>query len=313
MTEVIRIEPRVPAAYSVLSMCYRDLGERQKALTFAIFGAHLRHDSEEWHSLAKESRELGLLDQALVCLTRATKLEPDNLAALWDRAILAQELEYLPIARNSYLALLKHIPHDTGVLAELRHILIELDELKLCADLYQQAFDHYTSIDPKGSSIHAFSQSTPHPENIDPSLASTSNIPMNENACEFTLIEILVLADLYNTLGRYEKAIKTIRAGSRWLDGRANQKYWDACNDDREFDPEGVTRNSNEEDPRTPFVRQGFYPLDINARHRLAIARLKLGDTEEGQVRTLTFYKCTTQSIKNNLYRCMPKWSWSRR
>ena len=31
-------------------------------------------------------------------------------------------------------------------------------------------------------------------------------------------------------------------------------------------------------------MKQGFYPLDINARHRLAVARLKLGHVEEGKV-----------------------------
>lgn len=284
MTEVIRIEPRIHAAYSVLTMCYRDLGEQKKALTFAIFGAHLRHDAEEWHALAKESKELGLLDQALVCLTRSTKLDPENLVALWDRAALAQELENLQAARSAYLALLERVPHDTGVLAELKHILIEFGELQLCADLYQKAFEHYTSTPARGDALA-----------IDPSLISQDQ-PMFQGKGEFTLMDILVLADLYNTLGQYGKAIKTIRFGCRWLEGRESQTYWDSCSDDREFDLEEVERSDEQNESLGSLpMKQGFYPIDINARHRLAIARLKAGDIEEGQVSSsLCLFKKTS-------------------
>ena len=56
MTEVIRIEPRAIAAWTVLAGCHRDLNEPLKALQLSIIGAHLRHDAEEWHKLAVQSR-----------------------------------------------------------------------------------------------------------------------------------------------------------------------------------------------------------------------------------------------------------------
>jgi general transcription factor 3C polypeptide 3 (transcription factor C subunit 4) len=56
MQEVIRIEPRAPAAWSVLAKCYEDAKEHQKALQLRIMAAHLRHDSEEWERLAAQSR-----------------------------------------------------------------------------------------------------------------------------------------------------------------------------------------------------------------------------------------------------------------
>lgn len=101
----------------------------------------------------------------------------------------------------------------------------------------------------------------------------------------FTLLEILVLADLYNTQGEYEKAISSIRRGCRWLQGRADQRYWDLCQDDREFDgediPPGMRTVVSE---GVAGVEQGHYFLDINARHRLAVARIKMGDADEGKV-----------------------------
>lgn len=118
----------------------------------------------------------------------------------------------------------------------------------------------------------------------------------------FGLMEVLVLADLYNTQVRlfaqtlyedsllnllykqaeYEKAIEVIRHGIRWLQGRVEQRYWDVCEDDREFDlPEMPPRTGNAGEEG---VQAGRYPLDVNARHRLAVARIKRGDVEEGKV-----------------------------
>jgi len=56
MQEVIRIEPRATAAWSVLANCYDDMGQRDKALQIRIMAAHLRHDAEEWDALAQQSR-----------------------------------------------------------------------------------------------------------------------------------------------------------------------------------------------------------------------------------------------------------------
>ena len=56
MQEVIRIEPRASAPWSVLAQCYEDMNESQKALQLRIMAAHLRHDAEEWDRLAQESK-----------------------------------------------------------------------------------------------------------------------------------------------------------------------------------------------------------------------------------------------------------------
>lgn len=96
----------------------------------------------------------------------------------------------------------------------------------------------------------------------------------------FGMMHILVLADLHNSLGQYDKAIESIRKGCRWLQGRTQQKFWDVCEDDREYyvGTESVRGGDGELQP-------GMYPLDVNARHRLAVARIKMGDIEEGKVR----------------------------
>ena len=164
------------------------------------------------------------------------------------------------------LAMLRRLPHSLPVLDELRPILIELSDLALCASLFQGAFAHHMAAFPSG-------------RGVDPE--SGADVPGGG----FGLMHLLVLADLYNTLGEYGKAAETIRKGCRWLQGRAAQKFWDACEDDREWDvpPEsgggGVVRGGEGE------MQPGCYPLDVNARHRLAIARIRGGDVDEGKVR----------------------------
>ena len=116
MQEVIRIEPRAPAAWSVLAQCYEDVNENQKALQLRIMAAHLRHDADEWDRLARQSRcvlkrscitctnfpfrrELGYSQQALYCYRKVCSLDPTNVDALWDRASLAKETGDLKTVR----------------------------------------------------------------------------------------------------------------------------------------------------------------------------------------------------------------------
>jgi hypothetical protein len=157
--------------------------------------------------------------------------------------------------------LLKRVPHDLAVLEELRPILIELSDLSLCAELYEAAFTHHSATFPSGHGIN--------PE-------TGQEVPGGG----YSLMEVLVLADLYNTVGEYDKAIRIIRSGCRWLQGRGAQKLWESCEDDREYDETDWRPGSGRERELAP----GKYPLDVNARHRLAVARIKMGDIEEGVV-----------------------------
>ncbi|KAG2040882.1 TPR-like protein [Suillus americanus] len=267
MQEVIRIEPRASSAWSVIAQCYEDSNEPKKALQLRIMAAHLRHDADEWERLAAQSRDLGYNQQAIYCYSKVYSLDPTNVDALWDRASLAKEINDLRTARHSLLAILKRFPHDMTVLAELRPILIEVSDLPLCTSLYHAALEHYQTVQPLGPA-----------QPIDPSL-----IDQPSPNQIFGFIDLLVLADLYNTMAEHDHAIQIIRKGCRWLQGRASQRFWDGCVDDREYDlPREDRGNVNME--RSGDVQPGHYPLDVNARHRLAIARIKLGEVEEGKM-----------------------------
>ncbi|KAJ7648353.1 TPR-like protein [Mycena polygramma] len=273
MLQVIRIEPRAAAAWSVLAQCYEDQNELPQALQLRIMGAHLKQDADEWDRLARQSRELGYPQQALYCWAKGYHIDPSNVAALWDRAMLAKELGDLLTTRIALLGILERFPHDLNILSELRTVLIDLGDLETCAELFHAAFKHYHSTYPAGVGR-----------------AATSGLEVP--GAGFALLEVLVLADLYNTLGEHERAVDVIRRGARWLQGRKDEGYWDLCPDDREFDCEGtevaravaMEREGEEEEEGDADIDPGYFALDVNARHRLAIARIKMGELEEGKV-----------------------------
>ena len=204
-------------------------------------------------------REHGYNQQALYCYRKVYSLDPTNVDALWDRASLAKEMGDFRTARSAFMAILKRFPHDLTVLRELHPILVELSELPTCADLLQQALDHCIRSYPFGQT----------------------------EAGGFTKMDLLLLADLYNALGEHAHAVDTIRRGTRWIQGRADQKYWCLCEDDREYDPEDWSPRLIQ--PEGSTVHAGNYLLDTNSRHRLAVARIKMGDVEEGMVRSQAY------------------------
>ncbi|CAK5274676.1 unnamed protein product [Mycena citricolor] len=254
MREVIRIEPRAASAWSVLAQCHDDLGKPEEALQLRIMAAHLRHEGEEWDRLARQSNDLGFKQQALYCWGKLASLDPTNINAQWDRASLARDLGDLKTTRHAFLAILKVFPHDIPVLSELRNVLVELGDLETCLNLFAAAFEHYQRVYPTGA----------------------GDLPGGG----FGLMELLVLADLYNTVSEHRPAVEVIRRGCRWLQGRGDQRYWDACDDDREYDLELFKRVVDE------GPQPGFYPLDVNARHRLSVARIQMGYTQEAKFHT---------------------------
>ncbi|KAJ7266948.1 hypothetical protein B0H12DRAFT_140673 [Mycena haematopus] len=259
MLEVIRIEPRATSAWSVLAQCHEDMKQDQQALQLRIMAAHLRHEADEWDRLARQSKDLGYYQQALYCWSKLSSLDPANVNAQWDRALLARDIGDLKTTRNAFMTILKRFPHDLAVLSELRTTLIETGDLDTCTTLFQGAFEHYQKTYPSG-----------HGHN------PTTNGDVAGGG--FGHLEILVLADLYNTTGDYHRAIDVIRQGCRWLQGRAEHRYWDMCDDDREYDPPNFQRTAES----TP--QSGMFPLDINSRHRLTVARIKMGETEEARL-----------------------------
>jgi general transcription factor 3C polypeptide 3 (transcription factor C subunit 4) len=94
-----------------------------------------------------------------------------------------------------------------------------------------------------------------------------------------TIEHIVIYVDYLLKSGDPESAVGVIHRGQRWLQGRKNEKGWDAMDDDSEYQP----KDADEEDETS-----GGYDLDNQLRYRLAVARLRLGQDDEALVRDHT-------------------------
>lgn len=120
---------------------------------------------------------------------------------------------------------------------------------------------------------------------------------------DVTLFPVALLVKLFDILiatEQWAKAISETKRAVRWLGGRLKETRWDKVGDDREFDEEGVRRDTRGEDEGR--AAEG-YPLDINLRERLGLARLNLGDIDEARVSRLLVDSSTERltSLHNRL------------
>ena len=162
--------------------------------------------------------------------------------------------------------------HNMTVIDELLPLLSRLRDWKKGIEILQSAFDHFRTKYPHGPpSVPVLDR------DVDPSLQNDVEVPFRD-------VHIVALADYYLLLQYHDKAILTIRNGARWLQGRRMEMHWEGLPDDREFDVDPGMRKDDGLLSGGPGARSGMHPLDVNMRHRLARARIKMGDHDEGKV-----------------------------
>lgn len=138
------------------------------------------------------------------------------------------------------------------MLAQLRDLLVQSGDLARAAELYSAAFKHHTS-----SIARPAIPSIQNDIIIDPLLASmAATVPTIEMG-NFGTREVATLADLLSGLGEHARAVEVVICGAGWL-GQVPQVA----------DDYNLGRN-----------------LDVNLRMRLAVAKLRLGETDAGKVR----------------------------
>jgi general transcription factor 3C polypeptide 3 (transcription factor C subunit 4) len=162
-----------------------------------------------------------------------------------------------------------------NILAELPPLFASCNAIQEGAQIFEAAMEHHIRTFPDGPS--AASQQ-----------GASSTTTQNNMGVDF----IITLADFKILLLEYEDVINIIRRGQRWLGGRSREVYWDMEVDDREFDPPGTVRRTHRQTgaPELDNAPEGQeqasegYEMDVNLRHRLAIARLKLGHDYDAKV-----------------------------
>ncbi|KAL4400990.1 transcription factor TFIIIC complex protein [Malassezia pachydermatis] len=252
LEEVIRIEPTVKSAWYTLGMCFEEMGEEEKSIQCRIVGAHLTSNAaDEWKSLARRSRERGLFQQSIYCLQQAIKKNRYDVDAIWDRAVMLKESGRLRAAADAFQAILKLQPYDAEVLRELIPLLVSLGEYDTGVQILEGM---------RKASMEGVQDPT-----IDPSLADEA--PSHAHV-QFTLNELVTLADLLLLLRRPLQVILVVKQTIRWLRGETRADSVDDAQNDLELDEEV----------------QGHVPeLDREVRLRLGKARFMLKDMDEGR------------------------------
>ncbi|CDR99742.1 related to transcription factor TFIIIC subunit [Sporisorium scitamineum] len=285
LEEVIRIEPNVMAAWNTLGLIYAEVGEEEKSIQCRIIGAHLQSGaSEEWKSLAYRSIAQMLYRQAIYCFQQAIKINKTDIDSIWDRALLLRDLGDYKAAINGMFDILKLQQFDASVVRELVPMLVTTRDYDRGIELLERW---------RKTSMEAF----PNPAidgHLDPALiegaeeaeavgqAETSTPAVNK----FQISELVTLADLLLLVRKPLETVTLLRQTARWLDGRASQDFWDAVNDDREFDGD-IDPQIRKERGHEGYGRQVEtaepHMLDPEVRLRLGKARMMLGDVAEAK------------------------------
>lgn len=148
-------------------------------------------------------------------------------------------------------------PHDTGVLRELIPILAAADLIDKAVKLASAAYEYF--------------------QKLAPHYTDSQEVSGFEESDLDRLAHLLLLQD------KPDMAIKVIKQGQRWLQGREKQTGWDVLLDDREFDRERKVRKNWEKDAKH-LEEAPVNSLDLKLRLRLGVARLNMGRLAEAQV-----------------------------
>ncbi|KAL8992356.1 MAG: hypothetical protein Q9169_007160 [Polycauliona sp. 2 TL-2023] len=263
--QAILLNPEMYAAHSLLSEIHTARGDYDKALAALFNGAHTSYrNPEPWFTIARlilaraDDDDHSAQRDALYCYNRILVVDPGNVDALHQRALLRRTLGYKRRAANDYEHLLRLDPHDVDVLRALAAIYTEMDKPDRAIELYDQIIPHYQTAD-------------------------------TEQTGSFSWSDVNIYVELFAYQQRYAEAITKLKSLSRWLLGRRSDVIWEGfCEDDREWDCDDQPRRA-----RIPDFVPGTYPaesygsgLPLELQIKLGIYRLKCRDRQIGEATT---------------------------
>jgi general transcription factor 3C polypeptide 3 (transcription factor C subunit 4) len=252
----VQDNPEIFAAHSLLSEVLLAMDRKEESVGALLSGAHTKRDPKLWWQVADRTLELGaqgdreaLLGQAYYCFTQVMRLDPTDYEARAERLKIQLDLRYTTKAKRECESMLRMRPHDMDVLRQLAELYTSTGEAAKAKKLYDEAIERLTKQD-------------------------------NAQKETFTWSMLNVYLDLLDHVETSETGISRLRSLSRWLLGRQEEAFWDAQEDDREWDVEDTPRRVEVAD----FV-PGKYPaecygkgLPLEIRIKLGLLRLKSGD-----------------------------------
>ena len=142
---IISVSPNLQEPYLILSQIYEDEKNDEKSLFFLMLAAQSsRGDKDIWIKCCNYNKKLRNYRQAEYCITRALKLDKNNLYILYERGALNEELGDIFKAIKIYIVLLKLYPNYDILL----HILMLYERTKnyeKAMNLFEEFYDKLQS------------------------------------------------------------------------------------------------------------------------------------------------------------------------
>ncbi|TPX61103.1 hypothetical protein PhCBS80983_g01388 [Powellomyces hirtus] len=235
--KVIQDAPNAYQAWVTLAMLHDELGDSVKAMRTYMMAAHIDpKDSGLWSRLGALSRKAGHNEQAMYCFDRAIVAEPTNVDSRWDRAAIYHERGMLQKAIEDYNAILDVIPHNMPAVKELCKIYLGLNDPEKAITLFEGALNADVT-NPLPSSSERDSEDEEHGEQDDEQQhdEEVTNLSLGVRVAGNTRIgyeELNMLAELYMDVGDYEKALVTIKQGTRRVRGETDKMDINEVQDD---------------------------------------------------------------------------------
>jgi general transcription factor 3C polypeptide 3 (transcription factor C subunit 4) len=289
--EVIGINSETYEAWTLKASLFQEKGNIEFAIESLWVAAHLRHKHvDPWFNCATlclegtgASRPLHLT-RAQRCYANATRSNPLSVEAYLGKAYVYFERGIFPMAQNIYEQTMKRLrPHNLEILRRIGEcgtaafhagfasgetaVTAGRAEIEVAINHYEKEIAHFKT---------------------DPS----------DFEDEVGWSEAVAYCELFTLDGRYERAIKELRALARWLLGREEETFWDdVVENDAEWDITDARRNLNPsykpDATRLDLYGQGL-PLELRAK--LGIYRLRQGKEVEAMVSLITKLFCTPVS-----------------
>ncbi|GMK54381.1 hypothetical protein CspeluHIS016_0109670 [Cutaneotrichosporon spelunceum] len=253
--EVIRHDNMVQAAWTTLASLFEEMGDVDSARQMKFCAAHIEEDAGTWSELAQQFRTEGNMTQAQYCYRKLLRLDSTRVDVLWQLITMYTKNGQAKKAADAIKKLHKADPtflRDFNMLMEVHPFILELRQWGLGATIFGDAFVyHYATFD---------------------SPSDPDNTMKIEHVVEY--VNYLIKS------GETESAIDVIHRGQRWLQGRKHEKAWDAVEDDSEYAPKRFGGDDGDESDEESNNVNGGNELDVQLRHLLAIARLRLGQPD---------------------------------
>ncbi|KAL6452775.1 hypothetical protein SBY92_000115 [Candida maltosa Xu316] len=254
--QVIKKDPKNFTAYKALGEIFQAQNKLNECCNYWLLAANIHPwDTDFWGQVAELSSELGHIDQAIYCYTRAITSDIKRSGGfILQRAILYQERKQYGKALEGFQKVRQLYPLDSNIIKHLASVYLEQKRLNDAINLYMKVLDY----------------------NINPKFEKVSSYP------KFGFSELNILLELHLQNHSFRMGLNVLKLATRWIQNRTNEKWWDD-KEDVEFDSEKRFEylDNLANDERREEAKNKTYKLPIDIRFKLGCLRLGLGQPEQ--------------------------------